>query len=86
MRAILSAKIGGSVTGSLIGMSVSELDSIRSYKRTGTNDDFGRFVDLLITSEHVANGVAYCELRLEIRAVEYIVNTMQVASREDSVL
>lgn len=66
-------------------MSVSD-SHFKKNNNQGTNGGFGRPAVLFVASEHVANGVAQREVWLKIRAVEHIANTVQVASRENSVL
>jgi hypothetical protein len=61
-------------------------DSLFTNNNQGTNGGFGRAAVLFVASEHVANGVAQREVWLKIRVVEHIANTVQVASRENSVL
>ena len=54
---------------------------MQSYKVTETNDGHKRVALLFIISEHMTNGIAQREVWLEIGAVDYIADLMQLASR-----
>ena len=51
-----------------------------------TNNEFRRVTFLFVLVEYMTKGIAQSKFWLEIRAVKHVVDTMQVASCQNSVL
>lgn len=86
IRVIWSAKTGGSDGGGFLIKNGNVRSNNTGMQLVETNNEFRRVTFLFVLVEYMTKGIAQGKFWLKIRAVKYVVDTMQVASCQNSVL